>query len=77
MVQRGLLLRGKKLLEEAIGANNYCLKDISRDLVPLLESQWKKANLSFVPPVTIGHRALEQKIETLWKKVQDAAYGRG
>ena len=46
-----------------------------RDLVPLLENQWTKANLPFVPPVIIGHRALEQK--TLWKKVQDAANGRG
>ena len=47
---------------------NYSLKEVTKDIVPIVLSQWMKSNLSFIPPVTIGERAIEVKVETLWKK---------
>ena len=50
---------------------------MSKDLTTLVQDQWKKANVLFVPPVTISKRRLEDKIELLFKKIQSCAQGRG
>ena len=76
-IRRGLLLREQKLYEEGIPASHYPAKVLARDLAPLVEQQWQKANGKFVPPLTVSTRRVEKKIEDLWEKVKAVAYGRG
>ena len=66
VIQKGLLLREDKLAKEGIDAKNYSVKEISRDLAPLVEAQWRISNLNFSPPVTVSRRWLETKKQNLY-----------
>ena len=76
VIQRGLLLKEEKEAE-GLYAKNYPVKAMSRELAPLVEAQWLKANAKFVHPVTNGRRRLEERIEGLWNRVLAVAQGRG
>ena len=76
VIQRMLLLREEKLTQ-GVNIRSYSLKEMIKDVVPLVLRQWMKSNISVVPHVTIGDRAIENKVKTLWEKVTSAAEGRG
>ena len=77
VIRRGLMLKDKKLADEGIDARNYPATDIARDLAPIVEAQWQKANVKFVFPVILSRQRIEDKILALWIKVKDVAFGRG
>ena len=52
VIQRMLLLREEKLIQ-GVNIRNYSLKEVTKDIVPLVLRQWIKSNLSFIPPVAI------------------------
>ena len=52
---------------QGVNIRNYSLKEVTKDVDPLVLRQWMKSNLSFIPPVTVGERAIEVKVQTLWK----------
>ena len=76
IIQRMLLLREEKNAQ-GVDMRNYTSKEMARDMVALVVAQWRKANLSFAPPIIIGENALAMKIEALWKRCNNTAMGRG
>ena len=45
-------------------------------VVLLSFTQWHKSNNKFVPPVIMKQYSLEKKIEILWQRAEDVAWGR-
>ena len=76
LIRRGLLLRDQKC-QEGIDYRHYTVKEIARDLAPILETQWQKANDKFVFPVILSRQRIQDKIIALWKKVFEVAKGKG
>lgn len=76
VIRRGILLKEQNI-QDGIDARHYPAYAIARDLAPILESQWLKANAKFVYPVILSRQRIEEKIMALWKKVYDVALGRG
>ena len=76
VIRRGLLLRDQKC-QDGLDYRNYTVNAIARDLAPILENQWQKANVKFVFPVILSRQRIEDKIQALWKKVFDVAKGKG
>ena len=76
VLQHGLLLRDKKLLDENVDKRCYSKGQMAKDLAPLVLSQWTKSNHMFTPPVTIKENTLVKKIEKLWQASEDFAWGR-
>ena len=76
VIRRGILLKEQNI-QDGIDARHYPAYAIARDLAPILESQWLKANAKFVYPVILSRQRIEEKILALWKKVYDVALGRG
>ena len=76
LISRGLLLRDQKW-QDGIDYRHCTLKEIARDLAQILETQWQKAYAKSVFPVILYRQRIEDKIQALWKKVFDAAKGKG
>ena len=76
VIQQGLLLKEKKLLEEDLSKTSYTKKELASDLAPLVLAQWTKTNYRFIPPVVIKENTLVKKIEKLWQTAEDFAWGR-
>ena len=53
IIQRGLLVRDRLLLEQGSAKTGIHTKDIIAELVPLISTQWQMSNAKFSPPVTI------------------------
>ena len=78
MIQQGIFLRDQKFLFEDVAKNapSYSKKQIAKDLAPMILAQWHKSNNKFVPPVIMKQYSLEKKIENLWQRAEDVAWGR-
>ena len=78
MIQQGIFLRDQKFLFEDVAKNapSYSKKQIAKDLAPMILAQWHKSNNKFVPPVIMKQYSLEKKIEILWQRAEDVAWGR-
>ena len=60
VIRRGILL--KENIQDGIDARHYPAYAIARDLAPILESQWLKANAKFVYPVILSRQRIEERI---------------
>ena len=76
VIRRGLLLKEIKC-HGGVDVKNYPVKEIARDLAPLVMKQWLKANVLFVTPVIVTERQIVAKIELAWNKAYNVAQGRG
>ena len=78
IIQQGIFLRDQKFLFEDVAktASSYSKKQIAKDLAPMILAQWHKSNNKFVPPVIMKLYSLEKKIEILWQRAEDVAWGR-
>ena len=76
MIQRGILLREKLLIEDEKSRTEISVNQLSKELVPLVLAQWHRSNAKFSPPVVIQSKSLANKIERLWKRVENVAWGR-
>ena len=77
IIKKGILIKKVALIEEEKVKFTVSVGDVIRQLAPLVLAQWSKSNAKFCPPVTITEKALVQKLERLWKRVEDVAQGRG
>ena len=77
VLQRGVLLKEKLLVEEGKAKNKIRPADICKELAPLILAQWQKANPKFCPPIVIKTKFLVQKLERLWKRAVDVAHKGG
>lgn len=73
VIQQGILLKIQQISQHS---TKYSNRDLCKDLVPLVFSQWVKANAQFVRPVTISEKALLKRILNLWETAEDYAWGR-
>ena len=69
IIQQGINLRDKKLIENSVSKNLYSVNDMCDDLANMVQIQWQKANSKFIPPITVGHRSVSRRIQTKWMKV--------
>ena len=69
IIQRGLLVRDRLLLEQGSAKTEIHTKDIIAELVPLISTQWQMSNGKFSPPVTIKEDSIRKKVERLWGRV--------
>ena len=76
IIQRGILIRDRLLLEQGTAKTDVHNKDIIDKLVPLIVAQWQISNAKFAPPVTIKEDSIRAKVERLWKKVEKVKRGR-
>ena len=77
MIQHGIFLRDQKFLFQDVAKNapSYSKKQIAKDLAPMILAQWHKSNHKFVPPVIMKQYSLEKKIEILWQRAENVAWG--
>ena len=64
------------MIEENTGQKKVLVGDIVRELDPLIMTQWQRLNAKFCSPVTISKKSLVQKVEKLWKKMEEVAQGK-
>ena len=76
VIQRGILLREKLLIEDEKARTELSFNQLSKELVPLVLAQWERSNAKFSPPVVIQSKSLANKIERLWNRVENVAWGR-
>ena len=76
IIQRGLLVRDRLLLEQGSAKTEIHTKDIIAELVPLISTQWQMSNAKFSPPVTIKEDSIRKKVERLWGRVEEVKRGR-
>ncbi|XP_043213832.1 N-alpha-acetyltransferase 35, NatC auxiliary subunit-like isoform X2 [Amphibalanus amphitrite] len=76
VIQKGILVKQKLMIEEETAKQKIERGDILKTVVPLILGQWHKANAKFCPPVIIKEKSLAVRIERLWKRVEDVAWGR-
>ena len=76
VIQRGILIKEKLIIEQEVAPSEIKVGEIARQLAPLILDQWHKSNAKFCPPVIIQEKSLVNKIERLWKRVEDVAWGR-
>ena len=76
VIQRGILIKERWMIEEITGQKKVLVGDIVRGLVPVILTQWQRLNAKFCSPVTISKKSLVQKVEKLWRKVEEVAQGK-
>ena len=76
VIQRGILIKERWMIEENTGQKKVLVGDIVRELVPLILTQWQRLNSKFCSSVTISKKSLVQKVEKLWRKVEEVAQGK-
>ena len=64
------------VIEEEKDKFNEKIRDMARQLVPLIQAQWYKSNAKFGPPVTITEINMVRTVERFWRRVDDVARGR-
>ena len=77
VIQRGILIKEKLLLEQGSAKKDIHVSEIVKELVPLIVAQWHKSNVKFSPPVTIMEHSIKNKVERLWRKIEEVVRGRG
>ena len=74
---RAVIQQGIKMQEDSlhinITKNNYPLKSMAKDLVPLIQAQWKKSNDSFIPPVIKNDKTIADIIVAKWNTLSEIA----
>ena len=76
IIQKGILIRDRLVLEQGSAKKDVRVKDIVDELVPLIVAQWQISNAKFAPPVTIKEDSIRAKVERLWGKVEEVKRGR-
>lgn len=76
VLQMGILLREKKIIEEGIDTRKYDFKQVCKDLAPLVIELWLKSNKKFKPPVILQERGVRKRIEKVWAKAERIASGK-
>ena len=75
-LQKGILIKERKLIEEGSDLKDVHVKDCCRELAPAILAQWQKANRKFSPPVVVTEDALAKRLESLWNRANEIARGR-
>ena len=75
-LQKGILIKERKLIEEESDLKDVHVGDICRELAPSILSQWLKSNPKFSPPVVVQEASLARRLESLWKRAEEVAWGR-
>ena len=73
VLRYALYLQEQKLLVEGINLHNYPTDEITGDVIPVLLSQWTRANVKFAPPVIISERRIKARIRNAWTKARNIA----
>ena len=77
IIQKGILIKERLMIEEMTSKKNILVGELVKEVAPLVLAQWQKSNAKFVPPVTITEKRLRQKLEMLWRRVEEVAQGKG
>jgi len=77
VIQKGILIKESMMIETGLTEDHVNVVDLVKEVTPLVLAQWQRANAKFVPPVTITEKSLRQKLEKLWRRVDEVAKGRG
>ncbi|KAG0717662.1 hypothetical protein GWK47_053979 [Chionoecetes opilio] len=56
VMKRGILLQELSGIREGVDKRGYPVRDIAKDLTPMVLAQWKKSNAQFAPPVVVIDR---------------------
>ena len=75
-IQRGILIKERQLLEDSKAKTEIQVGDTCKKLAPLVLSQWQRSNPKFCPPVVVKEDSLAKRLERLWKRVTEVAWGR-
>lgn len=76
VIQQGILIKEKMLLEQGAAKTDIHVKQIVAEVVPLIVEQWHKSNAKFRPPVTIKEDSIRARVERLWGRVEEVVRGR-
>ena len=77
IIQRGILIRDRMLLEQGSAKTDVHIKDIVLELVFSDSGTiWQISNAKIAPPVTIKEGSIRAKVDSLWGKVEEVKHGR-
>ena len=76
VLQMGIFLKGKKVIEEGTDTRKYDFREVCKDLAPLVIELWMKSNKKFQSPVILQERSVRARIEKLWGKAERVADGK-
>jgi len=74
VIQQGILIKEELLVRQ--DKKDIHDSEVAVKLVPMIVAQWQKSNAKFCPPVTIQDISIKQKVERLWKRVEEVVRGR-
>ena len=74
VIQQGILIKEELLAKQ--DKKDVHVSELAVKLVPMIVAQWQKSNAKFCPPVTIQDLSIKQKVERLWKRVEEVVRGR-
>ena len=75
-LQKGLLVQEEFMFKDGGDRQNLTIRDTMQEVVGAIMKQWHKANVKFVPPVTINEKTLENKLIESWDKIGMIAKGK-
>ena len=76
IIQRGILIRDRMLLEQGSAKKMSTSKILFLNWYSLIVAQWQISNAKFAPPVTIKEGSIRAKVDRLWGKVEEVKHGR-
>ena len=76
VLQRGILIKERIVLEEGRAKTDVPTSEIVQELAVLIQQQWQILNAKFCPPVVIQEYSLRKKLLKLWVKVEQVALGK-
>ena len=68
-MRAALHLQEEKFLVQEINRREYTVQQMMEELLPLLKSQWEKANYQLTSPVIFQDKTIVQKLVKYWKKL--------
>ncbi|KAG0725790.1 hypothetical protein GWK47_004550 [Chionoecetes opilio] len=62
-MKRESFSRNSAASQEGVDKRGYPVRDIAKDLTPMVLAQWKKSNAHFAPPVVVIDRSVTRRID--------------
>ncbi|KAG0713006.1 hypothetical protein GWK47_017202 [Chionoecetes opilio] len=76
VMKRGILLQELSGIREGVDKRWYPVRDIAKDLTPMVLAQWNKSSAQLAPPVVVIDRSVTRRIDNFGKKVSEVVRDR-
>ena len=76
VIQKGILIQEKLVIEEEESRHLLSTYKLSEVLASEVQTQWQLSNEKFIEPITLSNKSLANRIKRYWDSLTDAANGK-